>query len=339
MEITLEEEPQRASRRSVTFDAPDDESPQRVPLQRMRSDSAQLLEALKRLLKRPSFTEKLGVRVEPIDGLSPHPSTSTVWRGQQPPAYAAVPAPPPPSPAVQHANAVDWRTVRRRTFYVVIACSVLILASCVRYILDLEAERRLEEQAIRHAFEHSVRRHADKVAIAVLAGLMAANLILAVRGIAIWNMLSDLKIEAWIQRVAPHMPAAEGTAKTIGFVTLPLRKAVKLALRPLRSASRAHVAARRAAAAEQLQRDQSQAMVSAAAAAVSKAKPLASMAIGAAGRGLLTAAASAAARTCAVALAKGGWWLLPTGAWGWWWLRLMRKSLAPLLPASANTTF
>jgi hypothetical protein len=205
------------------------------PSVRDRSETTQLLDTLKRMIhRRPSFAEKLGVRV-----ISDDEAASTDPPEPAPPPEAP---PPPPLPPPTPPQAL-WRKVIMRSFYVLISLVVGSLVRRVSQIVTIEEARAENERAANEM--KTATSHLDKVTMAVLALLIAANIVIAVRGLAVWRMLSNLKIEAWVKRIQPHLGTVDGTARTINVITLPVRRVVGLATAPFRR--RAGAAARAAA--------------------------------------------------------------------------------------------
>ena len=117
-----------------------------------------------------------------------------------------------------------WRRRSRRTFYVVV---VIVLAAVIARLHTMEqqqqAHQRQEADAMvelvrrseiasvtQHALQNSLQNSAEKRAmqtsVAINAGLMLLNCVLAVRGVQIWQLMQRVGVEGWIRAIASHMP-------------------------------------------------------------------------------------------------------------------------------------
>lgn len=78
--------------------------------------------------------------------------------------------------------------------------------------------------------------------------MLALNVLLAVRGVKIWQLITTLRVEQWIREVIPQMPFATRAVKVANWATLPLR----LPFRPLVALHRRQVQMQMQMAAERL---------------------------------------------------------------------------------------
>lgn len=133
------------------------------------------------------------------------------------------------------------RKVARRSFYVVLTIVVAVLASTVAALHRVEQERVGQERAEQERAERAAARHRwnpvgravhslspkQKQVLALQAVAIAANLVLAVRGIQIWRQFRRLQIERWIHNIHDNLPWTRRVVRVLDVVSLPVRRATK----------------------------------------------------------------------------------------------------------------
>lgn len=250
---------------------------------RRRSDTAELIDTLRTLLRRhPSYADKLGVVMKddatsadgvprnavppPLSSRASSEASSTYVTDDEEGSVPQSPVSPPlMSPAASAKAEKDWQSARkprarslsfsgqrlrggfhpvwRRTFYVLVTLALLLLGRELWRIKSYERERQM-----RDAEERQVSRTFRQIfsnTVAVQAALIAVNLCLAVRGVQIWKLLQDVDAVGWVQRISPHMQAAEGAMRVVNVAAKPFQgifRGIRLPLKPF-AARRAQRAA------------------------------------------------------------------------------------------------
>ena len=190
---------------------------------RRRSDTAELIDTLRTLLRRhPSYADKLGVVMKddatsadgvprnavppPLSSRASSEASSTYVTDDEEGSVPQSPVSPPlMSPAASAKAEKDWQSARkprarslsfsgqrlrggfhpvwRRTFYVLVTLALLLLGRELWRIKSYERERQM-----RDAEERQVSRTFRQIfsnTVAVQAALIAVNLCLAVRGVQV----------------------------------------------------------------------------------------------------------------------------------------------------------
>lgn len=143
-----------------------------------------------------------------------------------------------------------WRKWVRRSFYILIVLAFIVVARSVHQLTVQEKIRRERDESMmvsRVALE--LEGKALRTAVMANAGLMALNVVLAVRGVKIWHLLQRVGFENWIR----SFRRAGGVARVLNLPIVGIRQAVRLPFRPL-EAMAARAAAREAAAREAARR-------------------------------------------------------------------------------------
>jgi hypothetical protein len=189
------------------------------------SSSSVLLEQMERFLERhPSVADRLRPLSPSFESWSPGR-----WQG---------------------ASSNRWRQWVRRSFYVLIVIAFIVVSRSVHQLSVQEKIRReRDEVMLVNRGQIDASSKALRTAVVANAGLMALNIVLAVRGVKIWHLLQRVGFEGWIQ----SFRRAGGVARVLNLATMPVRQAVRLPFRPL-EAMAARAAAREAAAREAARR-------------------------------------------------------------------------------------
>jgi len=144
-----------------------------------------------------------------------------------------------------------WRKTARRSFYVLVTAALVLLAVCTGKIASAERTRLAEQQRqferLRYETQQGELRTVSKGALTLQCSLIVLNVILAVRGVQIWQLVKRFGVEEWIRQI--HMsplPATVRVASWLGRALRPLR----LPFRPFAAIRAAQVAQAERAIAE-----------------------------------------------------------------------------------------
>ena len=87
-----------------------------------------------------------------------------------------------------------------------------------------------EAQASTGQMLHRHRQTRHGTVAMIQAGVIVANIVLAVRGMFIWHMIERVGVVSWINRIRPHAEVTITTARLLNQGTAPFRRAVRLIL-------------------------------------------------------------------------------------------------------------
>lgn len=111
-----------------------------------------------------------------------------------------------------------------------------VINPVVQLLQESTAPGRLEapiaELLARHESSQRLRRGS---LLALNLAVVSLNLLVAWKGVLLWQLITRVGVVDWIHRIQPHVPVTIRTARLLSWTTAPLRLAQCAVLRPLQA--------------------------------------------------------------------------------------------------------
>jgi len=151
--------------------------------------------------------------------------------------------PPPEVPKSERLIRRPSRACGRHTFYTLIVIALVGVSSQLVVLSRQNQQQTQVVTSVVREFEQTKGSWINKLAASqwtIQGGLIAFNLVMAFRGVQIWNIIQRVKVIDTVQRLHWVDPATRYVARVLSPITSPIRLAIKpFALRKARLAKRA----------------------------------------------------------------------------------------------------